>query len=256
LLPPLARLLLSGRPNDWQARAPNLGFVILASGWCVLFFSLSGSKLPTYIMPAFPPLALALGYVAVHGRRSESRWPAGLAAASFVVLALGHNLLMPWYANYRAPLARADELQVYFDESRTPIFCYPRNCDSLSFRFQRDDLRCYRSKQTHLLVYEMQQRPRTIVVCTHRHTLEELRHALTPDLQIVESKSFALVKLSFIPESLMDQVGSLFGETSLGLCAVAVVERRAAHAANGRPARRERAAGRNQLEQPSVPRLY
>ena len=38
---------------------------MLAGGWCVLFFSLSGCKLPTYILPALPLLALVVGaYVA------------------------------------------------------------------------------------------------------------------------------------------------------------------------------------------------
>ena len=37
------------------------GFWLLSGAWCLVFFSCSGSKLPTYILPAFPPLCLALG---------------------------------------------------------------------------------------------------------------------------------------------------------------------------------------------------
>jgi dolichol-phosphate mannosyltransferase len=36
-------------------------FFLTAGCWCILFFSLSGCKRPSYILPAIPPLALALG---------------------------------------------------------------------------------------------------------------------------------------------------------------------------------------------------
>jgi 4-amino-4-deoxy-L-arabinose transferase-like glycosyltransferase len=36
-------------------------FALLWSGFVLLFFSASGSKLPAYVLPAFPPLALVLG---------------------------------------------------------------------------------------------------------------------------------------------------------------------------------------------------
>ena len=47
-----------------EARTPGLRpltFALLWSAFIVLFFSASGSKLPAYILPAFPPLALVLG---------------------------------------------------------------------------------------------------------------------------------------------------------------------------------------------------
>jgi 4-amino-4-deoxy-L-arabinose transferase-like glycosyltransferase len=39
----------------------RLRFLIVCSWWCLLFFSLSGCKRAFYILPAMPPLALALG---------------------------------------------------------------------------------------------------------------------------------------------------------------------------------------------------
>jgi 4-amino-4-deoxy-L-arabinose transferase-like glycosyltransferase len=47
-----------------EAREPGfrpLRFAILWSAFVLLFFSASGSKLPAYILPIFPPLALVLG---------------------------------------------------------------------------------------------------------------------------------------------------------------------------------------------------
>ncbi|MCI0460866.1 MAG: glycosyltransferase family 39 protein [Gemmataceae bacterium] len=61
LLVPLTRLLVRREPDTADRRPPALGLFLLASGWCVLFFSLSGCKRPGYVLPALPPLALALG---------------------------------------------------------------------------------------------------------------------------------------------------------------------------------------------------
>jgi dolichol-phosphate mannosyltransferase len=44
-----------------EQRPAALGFCLLAAGWCVVFYSLSGCKRAGYILPAMPPLALALG---------------------------------------------------------------------------------------------------------------------------------------------------------------------------------------------------
>lgn len=42
-------------------RPQSMGFFLLWAGWCVLFFSMSSSKLPPYILPALPALALLVG---------------------------------------------------------------------------------------------------------------------------------------------------------------------------------------------------
>src|SRR5207253_701388 len=51
LAPEFIRFLLSGRTEVAERRTQEMGFFLLASGWCVLFFSISGSKLPTYVLP-------------------------------------------------------------------------------------------------------------------------------------------------------------------------------------------------------------
>ena len=77
LLVPFLRFLFSADEATARRRPAELGFLLLAGGWCVLFFTLSACKLPTYILPAFPPLALALGWFLTH-----SRWrPVALAGA-------------------------------------------------------------------------------------------------------------------------------------------------------------------------------
>ncbi len=42
-------------------RTPEIGFLLLWSVWCFAFFSMSRCKLPTYLLPAAPALALMIG---------------------------------------------------------------------------------------------------------------------------------------------------------------------------------------------------
>ena len=50
-------------PASWKERHEHRDalFLILWAGLVFLFFSASGSKLPPYILPVFPPLALLIG---------------------------------------------------------------------------------------------------------------------------------------------------------------------------------------------------
>jgi dolichol-phosphate mannosyltransferase len=61
LLPAFARYLFKRTTPAGIARPPALGVFVLAAGWCFVFFSAAGSKRAGYILPAMPPLALALG---------------------------------------------------------------------------------------------------------------------------------------------------------------------------------------------------
>lgn len=58
---PFARFLFGRARPLAELRVRALGFFVLWAGWCVLFFSLSRGKLPPYILPALPALALLLG---------------------------------------------------------------------------------------------------------------------------------------------------------------------------------------------------
>ena len=222
---PFIRFLFSGDAREQARRRPALGFALLAGGWCVLFFSLSGCKLPTYIMPAFPPLALSLGYFVSVSKWAGRPMTRALVAMSFVAMFAGNNLGVPFFAGYRAPAAHIAEVSGACAGQDAPVVCYPRNCDSMGFYIARDDLRTYRSKQTHLLVYFMQQRPKTILLLTHRHSLQGLRQALTSDLEITHVEHFGLGNIPGLSEALSMRLAGYLGETSLGLCDLAVVER-------------------------------
>jgi hypothetical protein len=207
---PFLRFLLSAEPDAARRRCPEMGFMLLAGGWCVLFFSLSGSKLPTYILPAFPPLALALGYYLSGSRWARSAVPAVVAGFAFVAIGLGHHVALPWYAAHRSPMSRAEQVRRQCADPATPVVCYPRPCDSLAFYLQRDDLLNFRSKETQALLNYLEERPRTVVVFTHRHSLGTLRQVLPPHLRLRDETP-------------------LFGSARLGPdgeCYMAVVEQR------------------------------
>ncbi|MCA8993384.1 MAG: glycosyltransferase [Planctomycetaceae bacterium] len=62
LLFPLVPFLASRSPKRREQRNAKVGFLAMSVVWCLFFFSLSSGKLPTYIIPCFPALALLIGH--------------------------------------------------------------------------------------------------------------------------------------------------------------------------------------------------
>jgi 4-amino-4-deoxy-L-arabinose transferase-like glycosyltransferase len=227
LLVPFLRLLLTGDAEQARRRSPELGFVLLAGGWCLFFFSLAGSKLPTYILPALPWLALALGYTLALSRPQGSGFVRVLGGATFAILFLVHQFALPWYAEYRSPVSRPEAILQHCTDSTTPVVCYPRPCNAVAFYLGRDDLRNYRSKEIEELRDLVRRHPRTVILCTHRHSLLGLKQLLPPEVKVIEAASYGLRAIPGVPAPLMKAFRAFMGETALGLCALAVVERRA-----------------------------
>lgn len=107
LLPWLV-LLLFGVRRAWQEGVSNaLGFswqrfALVWAAFVFVFFSVSGSKLPSYILPMFPPLALVAGWLLVRtpiGRLVALTVPLTVVA---VALALGILVAYPRAAGYFA----------------------------------------------------------------------------------------------------------------------------------------------------------
>ncbi len=59
---PYVRFLFGRRESFRHARPPLVGFLLLWSSWLFAFFSLSSCKLPTYLLPAAPALALMIAH--------------------------------------------------------------------------------------------------------------------------------------------------------------------------------------------------
>jgi hypothetical protein len=116
-------------------------------------------------------------------------------------------------------MGRPEKVLALCADRNVPLVYYPRSCDSVAFYLNRDDVRTYRSKHTHLLIQQLREQPRSVVLCTHRHTVVGLRQALPPDLRIVQETHFG------IEGGVMARFKTWLGETALGLCDIAVVER-------------------------------
>ena len=207
------------------------GFWFLAGGWCVLFFSVSGSKLPTYILPAYPFLCLALGeFIA------RTRWNAApstrlaLASMAAIVLAL-HQFGLPWYARERSPYGRPELVDRFVSDRDTTVVCFPRNCDSLAFYSGRSDFDQVRTRDANQLMVDCHHRPRTVILFTHEDSLAGFRASLPPSLEIVEEIS---MKRKYGHRPLQ----SLLGSTPWGLCDVAIVAPKGTIEKNGASVRR------------------
>src|SRR5262249_22579388 len=150
-----------------------------------------------------------------HSRWRRSRWPVAVAGVTFALLAAGHLAALPWYAEHRCPSGRPAAVIAAHAGPDTPVVCYPRNCDSVAFYLGRDDLRSFRSKQTHLLLQYLQERPRVVILCTHRHSLHGLREALPRGLRIVKEVHFGVEGMGGLPDGLAQEVAGLMGGTAL-----------------------------------------
>jgi len=89
-------------------------FCVAWSLFVLVFFSASGSKLPSYILPMFPPLALLLGArVVALSDRAWGRFAAALALASAALAVAawaGFDVLAARLATERTPRALYDAL--------------------------------------------------------------------------------------------------------------------------------------------------
>jgi 4-amino-4-deoxy-L-arabinose transferase-like glycosyltransferase len=198
LLIPLLRALLTGGPEAGAGRPPELGFLLLAGGWCVLFFSLSGSKLPTYILPAFPPLALALGLYLVQNGWEKSRWIRAAAVATYMLIVINHFALTPWLAESRSPMRNADQVLALGRDRSVPVVCHPRNLDSVAFYLGRDDLHGFRGKDIRQMIELLRQHPRTVVLFSQREAQKLLRPLLPPDLTMTDTPPEGLCSLAVV----------------------------------------------------------
>jgi 4-amino-4-deoxy-L-arabinose transferase-like glycosyltransferase len=192
------------------------GFWLLAGAWCVFFFSCSGSKLPTYILPAYPFLCLAAGEFVARSRWDRAFSTRAMVGAAAALVLFAHHYAVPWYAKERSPFGRPELVERFVEDPETAVVCFPRNCDSVAFYTDRADLRNVRTKDVNQMFVDCHHRPRTVILFTHRESFEGLRKLMPPSLAIVEAQTLR----RGYGNALLDR---LFGSTPWGLCDVAVV---------------------------------
>ena len=195
---PIARFLTSTMADDANCRCPALGYLLLAGGWCILFFSMSGCKLPTYVLPAFVPLCLALGCFVARTDWHRSRWTIGLVIVAGLMQIVANYYAIPAYARSKSPMAHMEEMRAYGGDPEVPVVCFPRNADSVAFYLGRSDFRTYRSKEMGALIDDLRARPRTVVLFGHRNSPTTLAAHLPRNLRMTERRPMGLCEMAVI----------------------------------------------------------
>ena len=195
---PLLRFMTSTQVDETKARCGSLGFLLLAGVWCVFFFSLAGSKLPTYILPAFPPLCLALGCFVARTHWHRSRWFIGVVTVCGLVLACSHHVAIPEYARKKSPMKDFAHVEATCGDPSVPVVCFPRHVDSVAFYLGRSDFRTFRSKDVDDLIRTLEGQPRTVILFGHRNSPGSLERHLPPHLRMVDRRPMGLCEMAII----------------------------------------------------------
>ncbi|MBY0521993.1 MAG: glycosyltransferase family 39 protein [Gemmataceae bacterium] len=173
-----------------------------AFAWCLFFFSLSGCKRSAYILPAMPPLALALGcYVdallceSAAATRRRVAW-IGSSVLTFAGLFFGAFQLMPDYA--RKYSLRGIVRRHAAEPNLSAVVSYPRHWDSVSFYLQRNDVRSFSPERLHELMAQLLARPDTLVfVKSERWLVDFLKH-LPTSLEFVPQGRQGYVRVGLV----------------------------------------------------------
>ena len=107
---------------------PAPRFLLVAALWCLAFFSLAGCKRSFYLLPAMPPLALALGWYLDHVYASRPiprmAWLVGGAVA--VLMVGGVTIFLPRYAERYSLHAEVGAQVAAAADPDVAVICYPR----------------------------------------------------------------------------------------------------------------------------------
>ena len=207
---------LLGGADAAATRSAAGGFWLLAGAWCVAFFSISGSKLPTYILPAYPFLCLALGEFVARSRWNDRRSTRILIGSMAALLLAVHHVGLPWYARERSPRGQPQLVERFLGDRETTVVCFPRYCNSLAFDFERSDMKQVHTREVNTLYVACHHRPRTVILFTHHDSLAGFRSQMPASLEIVEAVSLRRKYSSA-------WLTKLLGTTPWGLCDIAVV---------------------------------
>jgi hypothetical protein len=106
-------------------------------------------------------------------------------AATFVLLFLAIQLLLPGYARKFSLRAQVRPNRELSADKNLPVVCYPHSWDSVSFYLRRNDVRVYSSARRDSLLSDLRSHPQTLVFVKSDGFLRELRHTLPASLEFV-----------------------------------------------------------------------
>jgi 4-amino-4-deoxy-L-arabinose transferase-like glycosyltransferase len=165
-------------------------FLVVVTGWCLLFFSCSGCKRPAYMLPGLPPLALLLGWCLDRMLPRSLPRPAQLAA--FGVGAVSSLVMLCWQWQWLPRHHHNHALREQVEhgraalESEAAVFCYPHRWDSVSFYLGRRDAQVIERGRLGKTLASLHTLPETLVFVKREGFLDELRKALPADLELLE----------------------------------------------------------------------
>ena len=142
--------------------------------------------------------SLATGCFVARTPWHRSRLLIGMVAAGWLLLACSHYFALPEYARQRSPMNRPDEVRAWCADPRVPVYCFPRNVDSVAFYLGRSDFQTYRSKQIGELLQALETKPRSVVLFGHRSSRKTLQENLPPHLRMLEPRTLGLCEMAVV----------------------------------------------------------
>ncbi len=159
LVPGMVKWCWKCQPGNSIAR-----FTALTALWCVVFFSISGSKRATYILPCFPALALSLAlYLTTQLSRKAFLMWCRCGMLTWLVL-LG--LIIFWWPIYTHKFSMRDVLEPQREHllKEDVVICYPRMWDGVPFYLRRSDVQVYGGNEMQSMIAEIQQASRALLI--------------------------------------------------------------------------------------------
>jgi 4-amino-4-deoxy-L-arabinose transferase-like glycosyltransferase len=169
-----------------QSATVALRYCAFAAGWCLLFFSVSACKLPTYLMPMLPLVAILLGHL-VYQRRLERVW-LGCTVVSGTALAGGLWWCIPNYAADASVGEPAARLTDAWDARSVPQVAYRDDWDAAAFYRGGRELPVISHENAAELIVFLRSESQALVLVREngQHRSEELRRLLPPGLFVKE----------------------------------------------------------------------
>jgi 4-amino-4-deoxy-L-arabinose transferase-like glycosyltransferase len=192
------------RGEATSSSSASLRFAFLAFAWCFTFFSLAGSKRAGYVLPAMPALALALGgYLDLaseakrHFRTAHWAWA---GAATFTVLLILVDYMLPGYARRFAMRGQVHALDGLAVANETRVVCYPRGWDSVNFYLRRTEIRVYTEADRDRLISDLSVRQETLAFVKSGEALTQFLNDLPINLKFVPQGRQGNVAVGWVRE--------------------------------------------------------
>jgi 4-amino-4-deoxy-L-arabinose transferase-like glycosyltransferase len=177
-------LLRDRRRNGSVKMTPIAMFGFAAAIWGFALFSFSGSKRPVYLVPIYPPLAVAIGTELWRLRLIVGR-EISMVIVAAVSLAIVIGTL-GWMPRYTREFSIAEVVKAVNDvPANVPIVCYGQSWDSVGFYLQRNNVVTLLGERRAELTSIAGQNERTLVFISNKSAGDDFAACLPPGRMFV-----------------------------------------------------------------------